>query len=214
MTVAVLVRYIRGGTSKSPPAPAAGKLGESNARATTGRGQDLSRAAATAKRCWSPTKRARFRRSTNTKSWPRTWRRSAGPIRSPTSSPARRSPSASKIAVPNEVAEKLLGLGGEMGERHALRAHAAKTSRQIDGATCAEFRADHRSRVDRFVADAAGRSTGRWRSKSTPAAPSTANFAGPIGMSETRGSLTATYQMTGTGKMTVSIASKYSDSQR
>ena len=41
-----------------------------------------------------------------------------------------------------------------------------------------------------------------------------ANFAGPIGMSETRGSLSATYQMTGTGKMAVAIASKYSDVTR
>ena len=41
-----------------------------------------------------------------------------------------------------------------------------------------------------------------------------ATFAGPIGMSETRGSLSATYQMTGTGKMTVHIASKYSDLAR
>ena len=41
-----------------------------------------------------------------------------------------------------------------------------------------------------------------------------ANFTGPIGMSETRGSLTATYQMAGTGNMTVSIASNYGDARR
>jgi len=117
-----------------------------------------------------------------------------------------------KLAVPNDVAEKLLGLGGEMGSVTHFELTLANVT-QIDGASCAEFRANieaasNDSSQMRLVVD------GPLVIQIDTCRAVAANFTGPIGMSETRGSLTATYQMAGTGNMAVSIASKYSDAKR
>ncbi len=117
-----------------------------------------------------------------------------------------------QLAVPNDVAEKLLGLGGEMGGVTRFELTLTNIT-EIDGATCAEFRASieaasNDSSQMRLVVD------GPLVIQVDTCRAVAANFTGPIGMSETRGSLTATYQMAGTGKMTVAIASKYSDTRR
>jgi hypothetical protein len=117
-----------------------------------------------------------------------------------------------QLTVPNDVAEKLLGLGGEMGSVTRFELTLDKVT-DVDGATCAEFRASieaasNDSSQMRLVVD------GPLVIQVDTCRAVAANFTGPIGMSETRGSLTATYQMAGTGKMTLGIASKYSDTRR
>jgi hypothetical protein len=117
-----------------------------------------------------------------------------------------------RITLPNEVAEKLMGLGGEMGKvtRFELTLQSVAT---INNAACAVFQADieaasnDSSQMRLAVDGPLAIEIGTCRAVE-------ANFTGPIGMSETRGSLSATYQMMGTGKMSVRIASKYSDLER
>jgi hypothetical protein len=117
-----------------------------------------------------------------------------------------------QIALPNEVAEKLMGLGGELGKvtRFNLTLQSIAT---IQGRPCAVFQSSIEAEsIDssqmRLAVD------GPLTIEVDTCRAVEANFAGPIGMSETRGSLSATYQMTGTGKMSVDIASKYSDVRR
>jgi hypothetical protein len=105
-----------------------------------------------------------------------------------------------------------MGLGGEMGKvsRFELTLQSVK---QISGRNCAEFlasieAASNDSSQMRLAVD------GPLTIEIDTCRAVAANFTGPIGMSETRGSLSATYQMTGTGKMTVSIASHYDDARR
>ncbi len=117
-----------------------------------------------------------------------------------------------RIALPNHVAEKLMGLGGEMGEVTQFELKLQKIA-TVDGRTCAIFQsnieaASNDSSQMRLAVD------GPLAIEADSCRAVEANFSGPIGMSETRGSLTATYQMSGTGKMTVHIASKYSDLAR
>jgi hypothetical protein len=117
-----------------------------------------------------------------------------------------------RISLPNEVAEKLMGLGGELGKvtRFDLTLEKVATI------------ADRRCAIFQSSVEAASNDSSQMRlAVEGPLAIEIdscraveATFAGPIGMSETRGSLSATYQMTGTGKMTVHIASKYSDLER
>jgi len=117
-----------------------------------------------------------------------------------------------RIALPNEVAEKLMGLGGEMGKvtRFDLTLQDVAT---INDATCAVFQASiEAASIDSSQMRLAVE--GPLAIEVDTCRAVEADFAGPIGMSETRGSLSATYQMTGTGKMAVHIASKYSDLER
>jgi hypothetical protein len=117
-----------------------------------------------------------------------------------------------RIALPNEVAEKLMGLGGEMGDVTQFELTLQNVA-TINDAKCAVFQANieaasNDSSQMRLVVD------GPLAIEVDTCRAVEANFTGPIGMSETRGSLSATYQMTGTGKMAVRIASKYSDLAR
>lgn len=117
-----------------------------------------------------------------------------------------------KITLPNAVAEKLLGLGEDMGSvsRFDLTLKQVNNSR---GVPCAEF-----------LASIEAGSNDSSQMKLSVEGPLVievdtcraveANFTGPIGMSETRGSLTTTYHMIGTGNMTVRIASDYADAKR
>ena len=117
-----------------------------------------------------------------------------------------------RLVLPNDVAEKLLGLGGEMGKATRFELTLQKVA-PINGATCALFQAS-------MEAESTDSSQLRLAVEGPLAIEVDtcravqASFSGPIGMSETRGSLTATYQMTGTGNMTVNIASKYDDVAR
>jgi hypothetical protein len=114
-----------------------------------------------------------------------------------------------KLTVPHEVAERLLGLGEEFGQvsRFELVLSDVKT---IDGAPCAVFNA---------TIEAASTNASQMRMQvdgplviqAATCRAVEANFHGPIGMSETRGSLTETYQMSGTGRISVSIHTVYRD---
>jgi hypothetical protein len=117
-----------------------------------------------------------------------------------------------RITLPNHVAEKLMGLGGEMGEvtQFALTLQSIAT---INGQRCAVFQ----SAIEAASTDASQMRLmveGPLAIEVETCRAADATFAGPIGMSETRGSLSATYQMSGTGKMSIHIASKYRDLKR
>jgi hypothetical protein len=107
--------------------------------------------------------------------------------------------------LPQEVAEKLLGLGDTLGEvsRFGLTLDSVQA---VDGTPCAVFRAS----IDAASSDSSQmrlQLDGLLVVETATCRAVQADLVGPIGMSETRGSLTATYQMSGTGKMTVHIAS-------
>jgi hypothetical protein len=114
-----------------------------------------------------------------------------------------------RLTVPHDVAERLLGLGEELGQvsRFELVLDDVKT---IDGTPCAVFNAS---------IDAASTNASQMRMQvdgplviqSATCRAVEASFHGPIGMSETRGSLTETYQMSGTGRISVSIHTVYRD---
>jgi len=117
-----------------------------------------------------------------------------------------------RIALPNEVAEKIMGFGDEMGKvtRFELTLQDLST---INDAMCAMFQASidassNDSSQMRLVVE------GPLAIEVDTCRAVEADFSGPIGMAETQGSLSATYQMSGTGKMLVRIASKYSDLER
>ena len=117
-----------------------------------------------------------------------------------------------RLAVPHEVAEKLLGLGNTLGEVSRFDLLLVDV-REQDGAACGVFQAGIEaastdSSQMRLAVD------GQLVIQADTCRAVEANFAGPIGMSETRGSLTATYQMTGTGRMAIRIAAAYSDVAR
>jgi hypothetical protein len=114
-----------------------------------------------------------------------------------------------KIPVPHEVAERLLGLGDELGQvsRFELVLDSVKT---VDGTQCAVFNAS---------IEAASTNSSQMRMEvegplviqAATCRAVEASFKGPIGMSETCGSLSATYQMSGTGRISVRIATVYRD---
>ena len=117
-----------------------------------------------------------------------------------------------RIALPNQVAEKLMGLGGEMGEVTQFEL-TLKGVTKINGQNCAVFLAN----IEAASTDSSQMRLmveGPLAIEIDTCRAADATFAGPIGMSETRGSLSATYQMSGTGKMMVHIASKYCDLER
>lgn len=117
-----------------------------------------------------------------------------------------------QVELPSEVAEKLMGLGGDLGKVTRFSITLQQLA-NINGRSCAVFQSSieaasiDSSQMRLAVDGSLAIEVGTCRAIE-------ANFAGPIGMSETRGSLSATYQMTGTGKMSVAIASKYSDVTR
>ena len=114
-----------------------------------------------------------------------------------------------KISVPHGVAERLLGLGDEFGQvsRFDLVLKEVKTA---GGTQCAVFTAS----IDAASTNASQmrmQVDGQLVIQASTCRAVEANFSGPIGMSETRGSLTEQYQMTGTGRISVSIGTVYRD---
>ncbi len=117
-----------------------------------------------------------------------------------------------RLAVPNEVAEKLLGLGDEMGQVSRFELTLERIA-QGNGRSCAVFFAS----IEAASSDSSQMRLnveGPLTIEIDTCRAVAADLSGPIGMSETRGSLSATYQIIGTGKMSISIASKYNDLQR
>jgi hypothetical protein len=114
-----------------------------------------------------------------------------------------------KVTVPNEIAERLLGLGDELGQvsRFDLVLGEVKT---VDGAECAVFHAS---------IDAASTNASQMRMEvegplvvqASTCRAIDAAFAGPLGMSETRGSVSEKYQMSATGRISMRIATTYRD---
>ena len=118
-----------------------------------------------------------------------------------------------KLSLPHEVAERLLGLGDDLGqvsrfelvltdvktvERHA---ECGVFSASIDAASTNA--SQMRMQVDGSLVIQAG-----------TCRAIEADFRGPLGMSETRGSLTEKYQLTGTGHISAKIATIYRDAIR
>jgi hypothetical protein len=114
-----------------------------------------------------------------------------------------------KISVPHEVAERLLGLGNELGQVSRFEL-VLQDVKNVDGTQCAVFDAN---------IEAASTNSSQMRMEvegplviqAATCRAVEASFKGPIGMSETRGSLSATYQMSGTGRISVRIATVYRD---
>lgn len=117
-----------------------------------------------------------------------------------------------QVSLPAEVAEKLMGLGGELGQ--VTRFDLTLQSVTMIG--------DRKFALFQSTIEAVSNDASQMRlAVEGPLAIEVdtcravdATFAGPIGMSETRGSLSATYQLTGTGRMTIRIATKYADLAR
>jgi hypothetical protein len=117
-----------------------------------------------------------------------------------------------QLTLPREVAERLLGIGDSLGRVNQF-VLTLEDVRHIDGVQCAVFKAG---------VDAASNDSSQMRLEL--AGPLViqvdtcravqADLVGPIGMTETRGSLDHTYQMAGTGRMTVRIVSTYHDVAR
>jgi hypothetical protein len=117
-----------------------------------------------------------------------------------------------KIELPNSVASQIFNLGDKFGKVSRFTLTLQKV--QVEGGvTCAVFQANVEA-----VANAA---TQMRLEVEGPLAVDVAtcraqkiSLVGPIGMSETRGSYSTAYQVIGTGKLQMSIASTYRDAKR
>jgi len=117
-----------------------------------------------------------------------------------------------RIELPRELAERLLGLGGQLGEvtQFVLTLQAV---RQQDGSSCAVFQAS----VEAASIDSSQmrlQLEGPLVIQIDTCRAVAVDLVGPIGMVETRGSLNHTYQIAGTGRMDVRTASAYRDVER
>jgi hypothetical protein len=116
------------------------------------------------------------------------------------------------IVLPRDVAERLFGMADDFG--NVLRFELTFESVQMEsGVRCAKFRA---------LVDAASNDSSQMRLQvegplvveiDTCRAVRT-HLAGPIATSETRGSHSTSYQLIGTGKLAMTIASTYRDVAR
>lgn len=117
-----------------------------------------------------------------------------------------------QVEVPRDVAERLLGLGDQLGQvtRFVL---TLDDVRSLDGTPCAVFNAS----IEAASSDSSQmrmQLTGPLVIQVATCRAVQADFLGPIGMVETRGSLNHTCQIAATGRMVVRIASTYRDVQR
>jgi hypothetical protein len=112
-----------------------------------------------------------------------------------------------KISVPHEVAERLLGFGEELGQvsRFDLVLKEVKTA---GGTPCAVFTASVEA-ASTNASQMRMQVDGQLTIQASTCRAVEARFSGPIGMSETCGSLTETYQMSGTGRISVRIGTVY-----
>jgi hypothetical protein len=117
-----------------------------------------------------------------------------------------------KVELPNSVASQVFNLGDKFGKvsRFTLTLKNVQTE---GGMTCAVFQADVEA-----VANAA---TQMRLEVEGPLVVDVAtcraqkiSLSGPIAMSETRGSFSTAYQLIGTGKLQMSVASTYRDAKR
>jgi hypothetical protein len=117
-----------------------------------------------------------------------------------------------QFTLPREVAERLLGIGERLGQVDKF-VLTLEDVRPVDGVPCAVFKAN----VEAASNDSSQMRLeleGRLVVQVDTCRAVQADLIGPIGMIETRGSLNHTYQMAGTGRMTVRITSTYHDVAR
>jgi hypothetical protein len=117
-----------------------------------------------------------------------------------------------KVELPSSVASQIFNLGDKFGKVSRFTLTLQKTQTE-DGVTCAVFQAG----VEAF----ANAATQMRIEVDGPLVVDVAtcraqkiSLIGPIGMSETRGSYSNAYQVIGTGKLQMSIASTYRDAKR
>ena len=117
-----------------------------------------------------------------------------------------------KVELPNGIASQIFNLGERFGKVTRFTLTLQKVQSE-GGATCAVFLAS--------VEAASNNSTQMRLDVEGPLVVDIAtcraqriDLIGPIGMSETRGSYSTAYQMIGTGRLQMSIASTYRDAKR
>jgi hypothetical protein len=117
-----------------------------------------------------------------------------------------------KLELPSSVASQIFNLGDKFGKvsRFTLTLQRVQSE---NGVTCAVFQAN--------VEAVSAAATQMRLEVEGPLVVDVATcrahkiaLVGPIGMSETRGSYSTAYQVIGTGKLQMSIASTYRDAQR
>ena len=117
-----------------------------------------------------------------------------------------------KIELPNDVASQIFNLGDRFGKVTRFTLTLQKVQSE-NGARCAVF-----------LASVEAASTDSTQMRLEVEGPLVVEvdtcraqriaLVGPIGMSETRGTYSTAYQMIGTGRLQISIASTYRDVQR
>ncbi len=117
-----------------------------------------------------------------------------------------------KVELPNSVASQIFNLGDKFGKVSQFSLTLQKVQ-QEGGMTCAVFQAN--------VEAVANSATQMRLEVEGPLVVDVAtcraqkiSLVGPIGMSETRGSYSTAYQVIGTGKLQMSVASTYRDARR
>ena len=112
-----------------------------------------------------------------------------------------------KISLPEEIASELLGADDEFGKVSRFEMKLVRCE-EVDGRDCAVFEAE-------IEAIGAGTSqmrllvTGPLVLEVSSCRAISADFHGPIGMSEVQGGYGARYQVDATGKFRVAVSSKY-----
>ena len=171
MTVAVLVRYAEAaqGNRRRHRRRQARRI---EARGATGRKAKSTASAATAKRCSSPTKHGSVPPLDEYEIVALNMESLGRPNPLADFLAGKTLTVGQRIALPNEVAEKLMGLGGEMGEVTQFELTLAKRrdDQRRDTAPCSSPTSKPRRSIRRRCG---WPSKVRWRSRSTPAARST-----------------------------------------
>ncbi len=117
-----------------------------------------------------------------------------------------------RVPLPAEVADRLLGLGEQMGKVTRFDLTLTGTS-TAGGAPCAVFEAD----VEAVSSDSSQmrmQVSGRLVVETGTCRAVRVELSGPIGMSETRGSYSTKYYLVGTGHVDVKLQSAYHDVRR
>ena len=117
-----------------------------------------------------------------------------------------------RVSLPSEVAERLLGMGGQLGRvtRFDLTLTGVATEQ---GSACAVFQADVEA-VSNDSSQMRLQVSGPMVVETDSCRAVRVELTGPIGTSETRGSYSTKYYLIGTGSMAVSLRSAYRDVAR
>jgi hypothetical protein len=116
------------------------------------------------------------------------------------------------IELPKEVAGKIFNLGEQFGEITQFALTLKKVASH-DGATQAEFLA-HVEAASSNASQMRLELEGPLTAEVDTSRAVKVDLSGPIAMSETRGSYSTSYQVIGTGRLKLSVASAYRDAKR